>query len=42
MAFREICEYPIKGVVYSHSHGDHSAGSPALFDPTTTRPATSQ
>lgn len=29
-AFREICEYPIKGVVYSHSHGDHWGGSPAL------------
>ena len=29
-AFREICDYPVKGVVYSHSHGDHWGGSPAL------------
>ena len=28
-AFREICDYPVKGVVYSHSHGDH-LGRPAL------------
>lgn len=33
LAFREICEYPIAGVVYSHSHGDHWAGSPALLHP---------
>lgn len=32
LAFREICEYPIKGVIYTHSHGDHWAGSPALLD----------
>lgn len=31
-AFREICEYPVKGVVYTHSHGDHWAGSPVLLD----------
>jgi alkyl sulfatase BDS1-like metallo-beta-lactamase superfamily hydrolase len=31
-AFREICEYPVRGIVYSHSHGDHWAGSPALED----------
>ncbi len=29
-AFREISEYPVKGVVYTHSHGDHWGGSPAL------------
>ena len=23
LAFREICEYPITGLVYTHSHGDH-------------------
>lgn len=32
-AFREISERPVKGVVYTHSHGDHWAGSPALVDP---------
>lgn len=35
LAFREICEYPVKGVVYTHSHGDHWAGSPALLDQAT-------
>lgn len=30
-AFREISEYPVKGVVYTHSHGDHWGGSPALL-----------
>ena len=30
-AFREICDYPVKGVLYTHSHGDHWAGSPGLF-----------
>ena len=30
-AFRAICDYPVKGVVYSHSHGDHWGGSPALW-----------
>lgn len=32
-AFREICDLPVKGIVYSHSHGDHWAGSPALASP---------
>ncbi|HTT50285.1 MAG TPA: alkyl sulfatase dimerization domain-containing protein [Streptosporangiaceae bacterium] len=32
-AFREISEYPVKGVVYTHSHGDHWGGSPALVTP---------
>lgn len=31
LAFREISEYPVKGVVYTHSHGDHWGGSPALL-----------
>ena len=30
LAFREICEYPITALVYTHSHGDHWGGSPAL------------
>ena len=30
LAFREICEYPVTGLVYTHSHGDHWGGSPAL------------
>ena len=33
LAFREISEYPVAGIIYSHSHGDHWAGSPALIDP---------
>lgn len=34
LAFREICEYPVVGVLYSHSHGDHWGGSPGLgLDP---------
>ena len=33
LAFREICEYPITGLVYTHSHGDHWGGSPALVTP---------
>lgn len=31
-AFREICDYPVKGIVYTHSHGDHWGGSPAVID----------
>ena len=33
LAFREICEYPVTGLVYTHSHGDHWGGSPALVTP---------
>ena len=32
-AFRTISSLPLKGIVYTHSHGDHWAGSPALVDP---------
>ena len=39
LAFRELCEYPVKGVLYTHSHGDHWAGSPALFDDAANVPA---
>ena len=30
LAFREICEYPVTCLIYTHSHGDHWGGSPAL------------
>ena len=32
-AFRAISDLPVKGIVYTHSHGDHWGGAPALCDP---------
>ena len=33
LAFREICDKPVKAVVYTHDHGDHVFGAPAFVDP---------
>ena len=32
LAFREVCELPVKGVVYTHDHGDHLFGAPGFVD----------
>ena len=33
LAFGSVSRYPVKGLVYSHSHGDHWGGSPTLVPP---------
>lgn len=32
-AFEEISSLPVRAIVYTHSHGDHTNGAPAFFEP---------
>ncbi len=32
-AFREITDLPVKAIIYTHGHGDHTNGTPAFFEP---------
>ncbi|MGI9602639.1 MAG: MBL fold metallo-hydrolase, partial [Acidimicrobiales bacterium] len=33
LAFREICDKPVKALIYTHDHGDHVFGAAAFVDP---------
>lgn len=32
-AFEEISSLPVKAIIYTHGHGDHTNGSPAFYEP---------
>ena len=32
-AFEEITELPVRAIVYTHAHGDHTNGAPAFYEP---------
>ena len=32
-AFEEITSLPVKAIVYTHGHGDHTNGAPAFYEP---------
>jgi len=32
-AFERITDKPVKALIYTHSHGDHTGGAPAFFEP---------
>src|SRR4051794_34379421 len=34
-AFREVCDLPVRHVVYTHFHGDHVRGAQAFVTPST-------
>jgi uncharacterized sulfatase len=31
--FEKITDKPVRGIIYTHAHGDHTNGAPAFFDP---------
>lgn len=32
-AFEEISTLPVRGIIYTHGHGDHTNGAPAFYEP---------
>jgi alkyl sulfatase BDS1-like metallo-beta-lactamase superfamily hydrolase len=36
--FRKISDLPVKGIIYTHGHGDHTGGSPTFVEGADPRP----